>query len=219
VSSITVMSFTGADPSGVGGAGAIGALAKASAASGAPTASLVTTRAGSWVVGVGNDWDSPIARTPASGQSLVYQAMSSTGDTYWVQKQNAPTPAAGTTVSIADTAPTGDRYNLAICEVLAAPAAPATSSITGAISPPLSGAGTTMTIGETIVATADASGGYTVNGLADGSYAITPNKAGYTFSPVSQVVNVSGADVTGINFIRQPVATPPAVHHVQSAVS
>src|SRR4029077_14848815 len=42
--SITVMSFTGADPSGANGAGAIGAIGSASAATGAPTASLVTTR-------------------------------------------------------------------------------------------------------------------------------------------------------------------------------
>src|SRR5262249_15823990 len=44
VSSITVMSFTGVDGSGAGG---IGATAKSSGASGAPSASLVTTRAGS----------------------------------------------------------------------------------------------------------------------------------------------------------------------------
>src|SRR6185295_3731211 len=62
VSSITVLSFTGVDTSGVGGAGAIGAIAKSNAAAGAPSASLVTTRAGSWVFGVGNDWDSPIPR-------------------------------------------------------------------------------------------------------------------------------------------------------------
>src|SRR5262249_45727955 len=138
--SITVMSFTGVDISGTGGSGAIGAIAKASAASGAPSASLVTTRAGSWVFGVGNDWDNPIARTPAASQSLVYQSLSSTGDTYWVQKMNAPTAAAGTTVTISDTAPTGDRYNLAICEVLAAPANGDTVPPTVSISTPPAGA-------------------------------------------------------------------------------
>ena len=215
VSSITVISFTGVDASGAGGSGAIGATAKASAASGAPSASLVTTRAGSLVFGVGNDWDNPIARTPASGQSIVHQVLSSTGDTYWVQKQNSPISAAGTTVGISDTAPTTDRYNLAICEVLAAPASPTTWSIAGAISPAAGGAGTTITIGEAIAATADGSGAYIVSGLASGSYALTPNKAGYTFSPVSQIVSVSGANVTGVNFAAQPVATidtvPPSV--------
>jgi hypothetical protein len=205
VSSITVISFTGVDASGVGGAGAIGAIAKSNAAAGAPSASLVTTRAGSWVFGVGNDWDSPIPRTPAAGQSLVHQTMSSTGDTYWVQKQNAPAAAAGTAVAISDTAPTTDRFNLAICEVLAAPAPATTWSITGTIAPAADGAGTTMTIGETIVATADGGGAYTAGGLANGTYAITPNKAGYTFSPVSRIVTVNGANVTGINFTAQPV--------------
>src|SRR6202040_1130817 len=44
--------------------------------------------------------------------------LSSTGDTYWVQRQINPTLLSGTTVSINDTAPTSDRYNLSIVEVL-----------------------------------------------------------------------------------------------------
>ena len=215
VSSITVLSFTGVDTSGVGGAGAIGAIAKSNAASGAPSASLVTTRAGSWVFGVGNDWDNPIARTPASGQTMIHETMSSTGDTYWVQRQNAPSGTAGSIVAISDTAPTADRFNLAICEVLAAPSSPTTWSITGTISPAADGVGTAMTIGESIVATANTSGAYTVAGLSSGSYALTPNKAGYTFTPVSRIVTVSGANVTGVNFTAQPIAkadtVPPTV--------
>jgi hypothetical protein len=73
------------------------------------------------VVGVGNDYDNAISRTPGTAQSVVYQYLAPVGDTYWVQRQNAPTPLSGTSVTINDTAPTGDRYNLAICEVLAAP--------------------------------------------------------------------------------------------------
>jgi len=118
---MTVMSFTGVDPSGTNGSGAIGATGTANASSGAPTASLVTTRNNSWVFGVGNDFDNAIARTPGSGQSLVHQFLAPIGDTYWVQMQNAPTPARGTTVTINDTAPTTDRYNLTICEILPAP--------------------------------------------------------------------------------------------------
>ena len=46
---------------------------------------LVTTRKNFWVFGVGNDYDNAIAiaRTPGSGQSLVHQDLTSTGDTYW----------------------------------------------------------------------------------------------------------------------------------------
>src|SRR5262245_47357318 len=61
--SMTVMSFSGVDPSGTNGSGAIGATASRSAGSGAPAASLVTTRNNSWVFGVGNDFDLAVART------------------------------------------------------------------------------------------------------------------------------------------------------------
>jgi hypothetical protein len=122
VSSMTVVSFTGADPSGTNGSGAIGAVGTANAKTGAPSASLVTTRNGSWVFGVGNDFDNAIARTVGTGQTIVHQdVVTSTGDTYWVQMQTATTPLSGTTVTINDTAPTGDRYNLSICEILPAP--------------------------------------------------------------------------------------------------
>jgi uncharacterized repeat protein (TIGR01451 family) len=117
--SLTVMSFSGADTSGINGAGAIGATRSANARPGAPTASLVTTRANSWVLGVGNDYDNAVARTPGTGQSLVHQYLAAIGDTYWVQRQNSPTPVSGTTVTINDTAPTADRYNLSAVEILA----------------------------------------------------------------------------------------------------
>jgi len=120
-SSMTVMSFTGADSSGTNGSGAIGAIQSANASSGAPGAQLVTTRNGSLVIGVGDDFDNAISRTLGPGQILVHQYFSPVGDTYWVQMRNAPTILSGTSVVINDTAPTSDRYNLAICEILAAP--------------------------------------------------------------------------------------------------
>ncbi len=112
---ITVAAFSGADTT-LGGA-----TGSASAASGAPTASLVTTRAGSWVWGVGEDWDKAAARTVGPGQTLVDQFLSPSGDTFWTQRQTATTAAAGTTVTINDTAPTADRWDLALVEVRAAP--------------------------------------------------------------------------------------------------
>ena len=110
--SLNVIAFTGAK--------GIGATSSAAAASGAPSVALTTTAASSWVFGVGNDWDNAVARTTAAGQVLQYQWLDTgTGDTYWVQSTTAPTPAAGTALTIADTAPTGDRWNLAAVEVLA----------------------------------------------------------------------------------------------------
>jgi hypothetical protein len=116
--SITVVTFTGVDTTGTSGSGAIGANASGSAASGAPTASLTTTRNNSWVFGVGTDWDNATARTVPSNQAMVHQYLATIGDTYWVQRQASPTPTSGTVVTINDTAPTGDRYNLTIVEVL-----------------------------------------------------------------------------------------------------
>jgi hypothetical protein len=118
---ITVMSFTGVNTSGSGGSGAIGAVDASSADPGAPTAQLVTTANGSLVIGVGNDWDHATARTLGPNQTLVHQYLSPVNDTYWVQVQSNYTLLSGTTVTINDTAPTTDRYNLAICEILAAP--------------------------------------------------------------------------------------------------
>jgi len=115
--SISVISFTGVDTTGTNGANAIGATATANSKAGAPTASLTTTRSGSLVIGVGNDYDNPISRTIGSGQTLIHQYLSPLGDTYWMQRSSAITPAAGTTVTINDTSPTTDRYNLAIVEI------------------------------------------------------------------------------------------------------
>src|SRR5262249_50295083 len=130
-----VMTFTGVDTSGTNGSGAIGAIGTGNAGSGAPTASLTTTRNGSWVVGVGADFEGPLARTPGPNQTIVHQDLQNLApayDTFWVQMQNAPTPLSGTTITINDTAPTTHDYNLSICEVL--PAAP---TRTGSQSPGL----------------------------------------------------------------------------------
>jgi hypothetical protein len=110
-----VVAFTGASltSSGATGGGA--------AATGAPTASLTTTRAGSWVWAVGNDWDNAIARTVGAGQTKVDEYLAPVGDTLWVQRQTSPTPLTGTTVTINDTTPTADRWNLALIEILPAP--------------------------------------------------------------------------------------------------
>ena len=74
--------------------------------------------AGSWVLGVGNDWDGATARTVPANQTIVHQYLATTGDTFWVQRLTNSVPASGTTGVINDTAPTNHRYNLAVVEVL-----------------------------------------------------------------------------------------------------
>jgi hypothetical protein len=116
--SMTVMTFKGVDTTGTNGSGAIGATASASGASGAPTATVTTTRVNSLVVGVGNDWDGAVARTIGTGQTMVHQYLATVGDTYWVQRTTNAVTGNGTVVTIDDIAPTTDRYDLTICEIL-----------------------------------------------------------------------------------------------------
>jgi hypothetical protein len=220
VCSITVMSFSGVDTSGTNGSGAIGQTKPASATTGAPTASLTTTRNYSWVFGVGNDFDNAIARVPGASQSLVNQFLTSAGDTYWVQMQNSPTPVSGTSVSINDTAPTGDRYNLAIVEVLPSTAPPPpTYSISGTMSGAIvSGVTINLTGTSTGTATTDTSGNYSFTGLSNGTYTVAPSKTGYSFTPANQPVTVSGASVPGQNFASTAIPTFSVSGSVSGAV-
>ncbi|HYR16318.1 MAG TPA: Ig-like domain-containing protein, partial [Mycobacterium sp.] len=116
-SSMTVVTFSNVDTSGTNGSGAIGATATANSLGGAPSATLTTTRNNSWVFGVGTDYDTATARTVGSNQVLVHQYFPPVGDTYWVQRMLSPTAVSGTSVTINDTAPNGDRYNLFIAEI------------------------------------------------------------------------------------------------------
>ena len=76
-------------------------------------------------------------------------------------------------------------------------------SISGGVSS--LGNGATITLGGTKSATvvADASGNYIFSGLANGSYTVTPSKAGFTFTPASRPVTINGANVTAVAFTAQ----------------
>src|SRR5262249_23355400 len=80
--SATVVSFSRVDTTGTNRSGAIGATASGSAASGAPAASLATTRNNSLVLGVGDDWGAAVPRVVGSGQTLMRQFLSG-GRTLW----------------------------------------------------------------------------------------------------------------------------------------
>ena len=224
-SSFTLISFKGVDTTGSNGSGAVGATASGTATSGAPTASLVTTRNNSWVLGVGNDWDHAVSRVVGSNQSIIHQYLAAAGDTYWVQGQNAPTPVAGSTVSINDTAPTGDHYNLTLVEVLPATTGggsgggASTYTISGTISPTSGGAGTAVTLtgAASMAVTADSSGNYSFTGLRNGSYTITPSKSGFSFTPASLSATVNGANLTGQNFAA--TATAPQTYSISGTIS
>jgi beta-lactam-binding protein with PASTA domain len=109
--SLTVVAFTSA--------GGIGAFAVTGGATGAPAISLTTTKAGSLVYAVGNDWDSAAARSLGPAQVMVHQWVDAGfGDTYWVQAASGAIGSANTLVRLNDTAPTTDRWNFAIVEIL-----------------------------------------------------------------------------------------------------
>jgi subtilisin family serine protease len=81
------------------------------------------------------------------------------------------------------------------------PPPPDTYSVSGTIT---NGSGTgisgvTVSNG-TVSATTNSSGAYTLTGLANATYTLTPSLSGYTFSPASRSVTVNGANVTGVNF-------------------
>ncbi len=97
----------------------IGASASAGAASGEPKVSLKTTEEGALVFAVGNDYDKATARTLGSNQVMLSQDLdTSTGDAYWSQYTGAITGPAGETVTMNDTAPTTDQWNMAAVELL-----------------------------------------------------------------------------------------------------
>ena len=106
VGSITVVAFSRADIT------ADGAIGTGNATTGPPTATLTTSRAGSWVWGVGNDWDSAKSRTVGGGQTKFDEFLAPVGDTYWVQSQATPGNSANAPVTVNDTAPTTDRWDL-----------------------------------------------------------------------------------------------------------
>ncbi len=76
-----------------------------------------------------------------------------------------------------------------------------TYSISGTVSG-ATASGVTMTLAGagTGTQTTSTTGTYTFSGLVNGSYTVTPSKAGYTFSPTSLAVTISGANQTGKNF-------------------
>jgi len=60
-------------------------------------------------------------------------------------------------------------------------------------------AGVTVTAG-TSSAITGSGGAYTLPGVVNGAYTVTPSLSPYTFTPASRPVTVSGSNVTGVNF-------------------
>jgi len=131
---ITVISIPGVErvPS-------VGATGHASAKSGNPSLTLQAVSPGSLVYAVGNDWDNAVPRTVGPGQTLISQSVDTrVNDTFWAQRFTAPSTT--TSVSVSDTAPTSDEWNLAAVAV-----SPDGGSSTGASVPSSPGTTTEST--------------------------------------------------------------------------
>jgi hypothetical protein len=112
--SMTVAAFSGAAP-------AVAATAVGGAATGAPQVPLTTSKARSLVWVVGHDADQAVAHTPLPGQTMVHEFRDPAGgNAGWVQATGS-IPAANSTVTVGDSAPTLDRWELAAVEIPAAP--------------------------------------------------------------------------------------------------
>ncbi len=61
--------------------------------------------------------------------------------------------------------------------------------------------GVTVSAGGGNTATTGSDGAYVISGLVDASYTITPSLSGYTFTPGTRSVTISGASLSGVDFI------------------
>lgn len=70
----------------------------------------------------------------------------------------------------------------------------------------------TLSIGLSSVTT-DSDGNYTLSGLANGSYIVTPSKSSYTFSPSSRDIIISDSDISVDEFIANQIVTTDLIMH------
>jgi hypothetical protein len=90
-------------------------------------------------------------------------------------------------------------------------------TVSGTVSPSSAGSGATVSLSgasaQSVIA--DGSGNFLFSNLTDGGYTVTPSKAGFSMSPLSQPVQIAGANVNGISFTATAIppsdTTPPSV--------
>jgi RHS repeat-associated protein len=101
----------------------------AGAASGAATVSFNALSGNSLVFAAGFDWQTAATTTAGAGQSITHQiSITGTNGNTWMQQLDAPVAAAGDGVTINDTAPTSEAWNLAAVEVVPTQVSAATTN-------------------------------------------------------------------------------------------
>src|SRR6185295_14489574 len=183
------------------GAAGIGATGAGFAPTGAPSVSLTTTRAGSLVYGVGNDWNGAVARTLGDSQTKVHEFVNAaTGDTFWVQALTNPVPAGGVQVQLNDTAPIDHEWNFAAVEIT--PAAKATPTITWPI-PASIVAGTPLDATQ-LNASANVAGSFAYEPPSGTVLSIGTHTLSATFTPADTVSYVSTITTVDITVVDKP---------------
>ena len=156
-------------------------------------------------------WDASVGTT---SYNIYYSTTSGVTKATGTKVANAVSPrdvtglTNGTTYFFVVTAVNANGESAESFEVFATPAAtpPPTYTISGAVSGDvLSGVTITLSSAGSPTTTTNASGNYSFSGIANGSYTVTPSKAGYTFAPSSSAATVSGANITGKNFVATAV--------------
>jgi hypothetical protein len=137
---------------------------------------------------------------------------------------SAPLAVSGTcTISVTFTPPSAGAKSASVSIVSNAPSSPSTVTLTGTGV----ASGSTFTLSGTVSGawqehvaltlsgagsgsfTTTASGAYSFPGLAAGSYTVTPSLDGYTFTPSSQTLTLSGS--TTLNFSSTPLYGAPGL--------
>jgi len=129
------------------------------------------------------------------GQRFVIQGSAPSGDGCFSNWYQIDTPLSSLT---ATGWVCGDFLHL--LSTIPSPVPTLSGNLTGPAGIDLPGINVDLTGATTLSTNPDAGGQYVFSNLVDGSYTITPDLAGYTFSPASHTKTLSGTSVSGLDF-------------------
>lgn len=129
----------------------------------------------------------PSTVTPDSNGNYTFLGLSNGSYTVTPAKSNATFAPAAQQVTVNNANVTGINFAAAF-------------GITGSLGAGGNGATVALSGTSSATVTADASGNFSFSSLPNGTFTITPTKAGYTFVPANSQATIANANVTGMNF-------------------